>query len=91
MVSIQAYEIQEEGCYEKHVQRKAKRKNLSLRADMEILETLSTVERDTSDLTAVETIRKEYVFGTLKLPTASMAQLLVLFDAKLVTFEKSDV
>ena len=58
---------------------------------MEILETLLTVERDTSDLTAVETIRKEYVFGALKLPTVSMAQLLVLLDAKLVAFEKSDV
>ena len=60
---------------------KLKEINFSLRADMEILETLSTVERDTS----------EYVFGALKLPSASMAQLLVLLDAKLVSFEKSDV
>ena len=70
---------------------KLKEETLSLKADMEILENLTTVERDTSDKTAVETIRKEYVSGALKLPTASMTQLLVLLDAKLVAFEKSDV
>ena len=54
---------------------KLKEKILSLRADLEVLETLTT---------EIATARKEYVSGALKLPTATMTQRLVLLDAKLV-------
>lgn len=69
---------------------KLKAETAALKDDLEILESLTTRERDGADKTAAETLRKEYVTGALKLPTSIVTDLFLDVDKKLVSYERSD-